>query len=132
MADERKLTRAEKDELADARQAFSLPGLDELAEVLDDVAMGGADDDLLFHVGVWIGDWVAGQTGWVWIHVSFGPGLEAPALVSSDRSLAMLPLQLVGSVADGAPAAELLGLLRRLETGARPSAPPRSFALVAP
>jgi len=132
MADERKLTRAEKDELAEAREAFSLPDLDALTEVLEAITMGGGDDDLVFHVGVWLGDRVADLTGWVWVHLSYGPGLDAPALVSPDRALALLPLQLVGSVADGAPGGDLVTLLRRLESGARPSAPPQSYALVAP
>jgi len=132
VAEERKLTKAEKAELAEARAALSLPDADALAEVLQQAATAGLDDDLLFHVGVWLGDHVADLTGWVWVHLRFGPGLDAPALVSADRSLAMLPLQLVGSVVDGADPAEVVSLVERLEAGARPRAPEGSYALVTP
>lgn len=131
MIEERKLDKEEKQELAEAREAFSLPDLDAFDEVMQDAAMGGLDDDMLFHVGVWYGDQVAAETGWVWVHLSFGPGLEAPALVSADRGLAFLPLQAIGSVVDGGDAGAPRQLLERLQGGARPKGAPGSYALVA-
>jgi len=131
MAEERKLNKEEKQELAEAREAFSLPDLDALDEVLEGAAMGGLDDDLLFHLGVWLGDQVAAETGWVWVHLSFGPGLEAPAVVSSDRGVALLPLQIIGGVVDSGDPSGPRQLLEKLRGGARPQGAPGSYALVA-
>jgi hypothetical protein len=131
MPEERKLNREEKQELADARETFSLPDLDAFDEVLEALSMGGGDDELVFHVGVWLGDRVAAATGWVWVHLSLGPGLEAPALVSSDRGVALLPLQLVGAVVDSGDPHPPRELLDKLEQGARPRGAPGSYALVA-
>lgn len=135
MAEERALTRAEKDELADAREAFALADREALDAFLDEAALG-LDDEALFHFGVWYGDRIAAITGWVWVYLDLGGGLEAPALVSADRAVALFPLQF----AAGAMEREvdpwtpqphpLTVLLDRLEGGARPKGDPGSYALV--
>lgn len=136
MVEERKLNREEKEELAEARAGFDLDE-DQLGEVLDEASLE-PDDELLFRLGVWYGDQVADITGWVWVHLTLGPGLESPALVSADRGLAFLPLQVVVAEVetkrdpwDPAPRA-LVTMLERLAGGARPKGEPGSYALVTP
>lgn len=136
MVTERKLTKAEKDELDAAREGFELEE-DGLTDVLDALGMG-VDDEMLFRLGVWVGDQVATLTGWVWVHLEFGPALEAPGLVAADRSVCFLPLQAVASAVEAQPdpwspaPRPLVVMLSRLRAGDRPQGEPDSYALVTP
>ena len=136
MITERKLSKEEQAELQDARESFVLER-EGLPELLTSLRMG-PDDDVVFHLGVWLGDRVAELTGWVWVHVALGPGLEAPALVSADRGLCFLPLQAVVHAVERAPdpwnpgPEPLVHMLERLEGGGRPQGAEGSYALVTP
>ena len=135
MAEERKLTSEEKEELVAAREAYSLPDLEALDEVMEAASMG-LKDEVVFHLGVWFGDRVAQITGWVWVWVSFGEGLEAPALVSADRGVCLLPLQFVASAIEverdpwKPEPNPLRAMIERLESGVRPKGEAGSYALV--
>ncbi len=136
MVTERKLSREEKGELDDAREGFDLD-VDGLTDVLEGLRMG-ADDELLFRLGVWVGDRVADETGWVWVYLQLGAGLEAPGLVSADRGVCFLPLQAVAAAVEAKPdpwnptPPAIVAMLSRLEAGDRPKGEPGSYALVTP
>lgn len=129
MITEKALPDDERDELLEAAASLDLPDLDAFGELLD--GLDDADDELLFAVGAWWGERVRGITGWSWVTLLLGEALETPALVSADRGVAVLPLQLVAGVADGAEPPDLRGMLERLARGDRPNGPPGSYAIVA-
>ena len=98
----------------------------------------GVEDELLFRLGVWLGDRVAAHTSWVWTYLELGPGLEAPGLVATDRSVCFLPLQAVAAAIEATPdpwnpaPQPLVVMLSRLAAGDRPKGEPGSYALVTP
>ena len=132
MPRDRALSEAERTELEQAAGEVGLPDLQALQELIDGARAGEVqvDDELVFHVGAWVGERVRKATGWRWVLANLGEGLDAPALVPEDRSVALLPLQLVGGVLEGSHDDVLCSVLERLEQGERPTGPPRSYALI--
>lgn len=132
MPSDRPLNDEERDELLAAADQVGLPDLDALQELVDAARAGEVelDDELLFHVGAWFGERAREATGWRWVLARLGEGLEAPALVPEDRSVALLPLQLVAGVLEGTHDDVLRTVLTRLLDGQRPSGPPRSYAII--
>ena len=131
MIDERPLTGEEREELREATTSVDLPDLEALAGLLEAVAEGevAPDDELTFRLGAWWGQQVRAATGWKWVHLRLGEGLEAPALVDGDRSVALLPLQLVATALEG-EGPDLVRILERLRRGDRPTGAPGTYALV--
>lgn len=127
---ERRLSPDERDELAEAAAGVDLPDLDALDALVGSLRGGEVDDEVVFAVGAWFGAQVREATGWHWVHLTFGEGLEAPALVSDDRGVALLPLQLVGGVLEGTHDDVLRSILDRLRQGERPRGAPKGYALV--
>lgn len=130
MITERALTPEDLDEIAEAAAALDVADLDALDDLVDAWGEAGADDAQMFHLGAWWGERVRTITGWAWVNLRFGDGLETPALVSADRSVACLPLQLAAGVLEGAHAPVLRALIERLEAGQRPKGAPGSYALI--
>lgn len=127
---ERRLTPEEREEIVDAAGSVALPDLDALDELVAQAREEGVDDELLFHLGAWWGEQVREAAGWLWVHLTLGEALEAPALVSEDRGVACLPLQLVAGVLDGSHDPVLRTILERLQAGERPRGAPKSYAIV--
>lgn len=121
-----------EDELAELREAAEEPASDDLDAWID-ALRDDPDDDGIFALGAWWGMQVAAITGWAWVTLVLGEGMEAPALVSPDRGVAVLPLQLAAGAVEGDPAeaTDLADVLERLRSGARPTGPAGSYAIVA-
>ena len=132
MAEERPLTPDEVTELSEVADALGLATLDDLDELLEAVRDGvvPADDDLAFALGSWLGAAVKTTTGWGWVYLNLDDALEGAALVSRDRSVALLPHHLVAMVLETDSTPRLRILLERLQRGERPRGEPRSYALV--
>lgn len=130
MVTERRLSPEEREELAEAAGHVDLPDLDALDALVQAARAGEVDEELIFHLGAWFGEQVRAATGWRWVFLSFGEGLEAPAVVAEDRSVACLPLQLVGEVLEGQGDDVLRVILERLRAGQRPRGAPRSYAIL--
>lgn len=130
MIQESPLSGDDEAELRDAASELAISDLDGLDALLEAVRQGdvAADDALAFALGAWVGAEVREATGWRWVHLRLGEGLETPALVDEARALALLPLQLAADALEGHQ--DLRTLLERLRRGDRPRGTPGTYALV--
>lgn len=130
MIHESALPAEELDELIEAASQIELADGEALEQWLSELSPD--DDEALFAIGAWWGERVRVITGWTWVLLTFGDGLDAPALVSADRGVAVLPLQLVAGAVDGSGEPGVLSdALARFARGDRPTGPPGSYALLA-
>ncbi len=133
MPETRLLTDEEREELREAAESVALEGMDDLHVLMEDAIDGEQplDDEAIFHLGVWWGEQIRLITGWKWKTLVLGEGLEGPALIAKDASVAFLPLQWVAEVVEGRRPNDLRETWERLRRGERPQAPPGSLALFA-
>lgn len=127
MITERSLDPEELAELVDAASSLEVSG-----EARFEDLGASPDDELAFAFAAWWGGEVARLTGWTWVGLTLPGAVETPGLVSSDRSVAVLPFQLVALALDGDrdARATLDDTLGRLGRGDRPRGAPGSYALV--
>lgn len=99
----------------------------ELAELADAASDTEAEPPFAMGAALLVG--VADETGWpaVWLQIR---GVEVIALVSPDRSVALLPLLYADAAFAAGQPERISALLERFELGQRPKGAPGSFAII--